>query len=55
MMTPTDYKAEIEHLRAVIRATSEQMTKLAFSIPAPNEWTPQFVMLAQAAERELHK
>ena len=30
---------------------AKAVTALAFKMPPPNEWTPQFVMLAQAVER----
>jgi len=30
---------------------AEAVKSLAFKMPPPNEFTPQFVMLAQAAER----
>lgn len=30
---------------------AEAVEALAFKMPAPNDWTPQFVQLAQAAKR----
>lgn len=39
-------EAEIDRLRALFRITAGQIERLAFDMPAPNDYTPQFVMLA---------
>jgi hypothetical protein len=44
-------EAEIDRLRAGLIAGAEQVKKLAFEMPPPNDYTPRFVMLAQSMER----
>jgi hypothetical protein len=36
-------------LIAAIKTLADEIQSLAFAMPAPNEFTPQFVMLAQFA------
>lgn len=35
-----------------LRLAADQLENLAFSIPSPNSWTPQFVMLANSIRHE---
>jgi len=39
----------IEVLEAVLRATAKAVEALAFEMPSPNPYTPQFVMIANTA------
>jgi len=39
----------IEVLEAVLRATAKAVEALAFEMPPPNPYTPQFVMIANTA------
>jgi hypothetical protein len=38
-------------MQAVLKAAADELEKLAFSMPPPNPYTPQFVMIAQAMRR----
>ena len=44
-------EAENERLREALRKGGEAVERLAFEMPPPNEWTPQFVALGQAITR----
>lgn len=48
--TQTEGSAERDLL-----AFSEQIERLAFKMPAPNDFTPMFVMLAQQMQASAHK
>ena len=38
---------EIERLRKALRLAGDSVERLAFKMPPPNAWTPQFVSLSQ--------
>lgn len=42
---------ENDALRKLIKEFADAVERLAFTIPPPNEFTPQFVQMAQAARR----
>jgi hypothetical protein len=44
---------EIERLTALVKLIVDRIERLAFDMPPPNEFTPQFVMLTNAARRAL--
>jgi hypothetical protein len=43
----------IEQLEAALRATAKAVESLAFKMPPPNPYTPQFVMIAHTAHAAL--
>lgn len=43
--------AEIERLREALRKAGAAVERLAFKMPPPNVWTPQFVQLGQQIAR----
>ena len=45
-------KAENERLREALRLAGDRVGRLAFKMPPPNAWTPQFVLLGQTIARE---
>lgn len=46
---------EIERLREALRLAGDRVGRLAFKMPPPNAWTPQFVLLGQTIAREALK
>lgn len=40
--------AEVERLRSALERGGDAVVRLAFLMPPPNDWTPQFVALGQA-------
>jgi hypothetical protein len=42
---------EIERLREALRKAGAAVERLAFKMPPPNVWTPQFVQLGQQIAR----
>lgn len=44
-----DAIAEIDRLRALVKALADQVEKAAFDMPPPNPHTPVFAALANAA------
>ncbi len=51
-----DAADEIERLRKALRLAGDRVARLAYKMPPPNAWTPQFVLLgltiARAALKE---
>lgn len=45
---------ELEEARVGLRLSADQVEKLAFQMPPPNNWTPQFVGLAHAMRAYEH-
>jgi hypothetical protein len=45
--------AEIRRLQEVIKAYADQVERLAFRMPPPNPYTPDFVMLANGMRSQL--
>jgi hypothetical protein len=43
--------AEIERLREEFKLAGDAVEQLSFEMPPPSEYTPRFVMLAQALRR----
>jgi uncharacterized membrane protein YccC len=48
-----ELRAEIERLRVALGQAADRLEKLAWEIPAPNEWTPNLVWLANAMRSEI--
>ena len=44
-------EAELENARAALKIAANQVKTLAFKMPPPNEYTPQFVSISMAMEQ----
>jgi hypothetical protein len=46
---------EIERLREALRLAGDRVAGLAYKMPPPNVWTPQFILLGLTIAREALK